>query len=80
MSYSSNTGISLRRFFYLVPIFSLPIMVTFESGMILYFCCAQFNIIAFNIFLNSSYGRRLLNIPTSLPGSVFEKMVIKILK
>jgi len=71
-------GLSLRRFLYLVPIFSLPIMITFESGMILYFCCAQFNVIAFNIFMNSNYGRKLFKIPNSLPGSIYEKMVFKV--
>jgi len=67
----------MRRFFYLVPILSLPIMITFESGMILYFICAQLNMIALNTFLNSEYGRKYLKIPTSLPGSILEKMVFK---
>ena len=66
----------MRRYFYFVPFLSLPIMITFESGMILYFICTQTNLILFNIFFNSQMGRKYFNMPYSLPGSVFEKMVI----
>lgn len=60
----------------MIPIVSLPVFLTFESGLVLYFCSAQINLIAFNLFVNSEYGNKYIGIPKSIPGSVHDKVVL----
>jgi len=68
--------ISFRRFFYIIPFFSLPIMLTFESGLVLYFATASFNIILFNKIFESEFIRKRYIIPKIIEGTMLDKMVI----
>ena len=67
--------ISLRRFLYIIPVLSLPVMLTIESGLVIYFCCATGNFILFNMICNTEFIKKIYNIPSSIDGSILEKMV-----
>jgi len=60
---------------YFVPFLSLPIMLTFESGLIVYFCSASFNMILFNKIFESEFIRKRYNIPNVINGSILDEMV-----
>ena len=60
---------------YFVPFLSLPIMLTFESGLIVYFCSASFNMILFNKIFESEFIRKRYNIPNVINRSILDEMV-----
>jgi hypothetical protein len=67
--------ISIRRFLYVAPFFSLPIMLTFESGLIVYFCSASFNLVLFNKIFESEFIKKRYNIPNLIDGTILDRMV-----
>jgi len=68
----------MRRFLYVSPIFSLPILCTMETGFLLYLLSSSLSLFAINYTLNTLKVRKLLRIPEFLPGTKLEKMVLNL--
>lgn len=67
--------ISLRRFLYIIPVFSLPIMMTLESGLLIYFISATGNFILFSKMFEAKAIKKYYGIPLEIEGSILQKMV-----
>jgi hypothetical protein len=65
----------MRRFLYVSPIFSLPILCTMETGFLLYLLSSSVSLFAINYALNTLRVRQLFAIPEYLPGTKLEKLV-----
>jgi len=75
-AYSNNIMLKMRRWLFLPPILSLPIMCTLESGLLLYFTIFSFTQLLTMVYLNSDTTKRKLGILNYLPGSKLEKIVL----
>ena len=66
--------LKMRRYLFVIPFFSLPIMCTFETGTILYFCVSSILNFLINYFLLSEKSKKLLGVHEFLPGTKLERM------
>jgi len=66
--------LKMRRYLFVIPFFSLPIMCTFETGTILYFCVSSCLNFLINYFLLSEKSKKLLGVHEFLPGTKLERM------
>lgn len=75
MSYSSVLMMKARRFLYITPLLSFPMLCTLETGILLYVLSSSMSIYFINYVLYSVRMRKILNIPEYLPGTKLEKLV-----
>jgi hypothetical protein len=68
--------LKIRRFLYLSPLLSLPLMCTFETGFLLYLLSSSMSLFVINYTLATPRMKKLLKIPEFLPGTKLEKLVI----
>lgn len=66
--------LKMRRYLFVIPFFSLPLMCTFETGTILYFCVSSFLNFLINYFLLTEKSKRYLGVAEFLPGTKLERM------
>jgi hypothetical protein len=66
--------LKMRRYLFIIPFFSLPVMCTFETGTILYFCVSSFLNFLINYALLSERSKKFLGVVEFLPGSKLERM------
>ena len=65
MPAANEVFIKVRKYMFLMPLFSFPIMCTFPSGMTLYFFTQSLTQSVTICFFNSKYGRKILKVPAS---------------
>lgn len=75
MSFSNNFILKMRRYMFLAPLLSLPIMCTLETGILLYILTSSAVNFLILYTLNSPKFKELVGIPEYLPGTKLERMV-----
>jgi hypothetical protein len=63
----------MRRIIFIMPLFSVSIMCTFESGIILYFLISSMLHFSINYWLLTEKMRKRLGVNNFLPGTKLEK-------
>ena len=66
--------LKMRRYLFIIPFFPLPVMCTFETGTILYFCVSTFLNFLINYALLSERLKKFLGVVEFLPGTNLERM------
>jgi hypothetical protein len=68
--------LKIKRILFIVPILSLPLMCTLETGILVYILSTSSSVLFVNYMLSTQKAKKLLKIPEFLPGSKLEKLVI----
>ncbi len=64
-----------RRFFFIIPLMSFPVMCTLETGIVLYFFVQSSLMLMVNLMANTNFARKRMGITGYLPGTKLERLV-----
>ena len=77
--YAATFILPLRRFFFILPLFSFPIICTMESGFVLYLCTTTGTTLATNILFKSAIFQKTFKLNFDfLPNTKLERLVFNI--
>jgi membrane protein insertase Oxa1/YidC/SpoIIIJ len=77
-TYSNVMMLKFRRYMFVMPFFSLPVMCTLETGIVLYFSVTSAITFLFQYVFLSQKMRTRLEVNNFYPGTKLEKLVSNI--